>query len=240
MEKTSRLKQFVGVDEICQALNMSLSTLDRLRRSGKFPPAVNFTPGRAVWALDVIEAFIEKTAAAQAAALSKIAVTDPAKIKDADVPNTIAELGARLTGKEAKAIVGLLALDPDAEGGAMLTPVDDGAMAAYLAKSRKPENGQPGQHPHGALRYATECGAIAIDGDGIPPMLGVSVDVILEAMGFPGCLVVQRDRSVTVKWPLSLPYDPRDVRAAINEGFRRVLGTIDDNATAKSTTAPVV
>ena len=53
----SRLTQFVGVKEVCAALGISRSTLDRMRRDGGFPTAEQISPNRVGWRLDVIESF---------------------------------------------------------------------------------------------------------------------------------------------------------------------------------------
>jgi predicted DNA-binding transcriptional regulator AlpA len=52
-----RLTRFVGVKEVCAALGISRSTLDRMRRDGGFPVAEQISPNRVGWRLEVIESF---------------------------------------------------------------------------------------------------------------------------------------------------------------------------------------
>jgi predicted DNA-binding transcriptional regulator AlpA len=51
-----KLPQYVGVEEICEALGISRSTLDRDRKDGKFPPHVQIR-GRIKWPAEAVKEY---------------------------------------------------------------------------------------------------------------------------------------------------------------------------------------
>ena len=70
---TRGLPRYVGVQEVCAALGVSKSTLDRLRRHGEFPPHQQLSPGRVGWPVEVIEQHLM----AQARSVASHSVSNP-------------------------------------------------------------------------------------------------------------------------------------------------------------------
>lgn len=56
------LPRYVGIEQICTALGVSRSTLDRDRKDGKFPPHTKIR-GRVVWPADAVSKYVESRAA---------------------------------------------------------------------------------------------------------------------------------------------------------------------------------
>ncbi|MGD9805502.1 MAG: helix-turn-helix transcriptional regulator [Hyphomicrobiaceae bacterium] len=95
------LRRYVGVKEVCDALKISRSTLDRMRREGGFPQHQRISKNRVGWPVEVVEGHL----AAQANAVASRAVSDPDKLSPEDIERTARHLAARHLTRETGAKV---------------------------------------------------------------------------------------------------------------------------------------
>ncbi len=86
-----RVAQYVGVAEVCAALDISRSTLDRQRREGRFPAGVQISKNRVVWPVEVVEQHL----ATLATHLATHAKADPADLSPAELSDAAHDLAAR-------------------------------------------------------------------------------------------------------------------------------------------------
>lgn len=91
----TELPRYVGYAEIAEATGIDRRTLQRLIARGNFPKPDALPTKENRWRLEVIAEWLEKRNARQTAALSDLAVTDPAKLKPDQVVDALQQLGAR-------------------------------------------------------------------------------------------------------------------------------------------------
>lgn len=95
--KPQHLPQYVGPAEVCAALGISRSTLDRMRREGGFPVAEKLSPNRVGWRVDVIEEHRSRTGRALVShARADPAELSPAQLEDAALDAAAQHLSASL------------------------------------------------------------------------------------------------------------------------------------------------
>jgi predicted DNA-binding transcriptional regulator AlpA len=94
--RTNRgLPRYVGVGEVCDALQCSRSTLSRMRRDKLFPEAEQIAPNRVGWRVEVIEVHL----ATQARCVAKLGVADPATLEPDQLVNSARDLIAQAMSK---------------------------------------------------------------------------------------------------------------------------------------------
>ena len=92
---TIELSRYVGVKQVCHALGYSKSTLDRLRREGRFPAHQQLSPKRVGWRMDVIEAHMAK----QTMAVMQLSVSSPDDLEPDVLEDYARELAAMALSK---------------------------------------------------------------------------------------------------------------------------------------------
>ena len=94
--RTNRgLPRYVGVGEVCDALQCSRSTLSRMRRDKLFPEAEQIAPNRVGWRVEVLEQHF----ASQARSVAKLGVADPATLEPDQLIDSARDLIAQATSK---------------------------------------------------------------------------------------------------------------------------------------------
>ena len=80
--------RFVGVQEVYEALGISRSTLDRLRRDKAFPEATQLSPNRVGWTLEILNEWANE----RSMKLTRLAVADPEQLEPGEMLETAQEL----------------------------------------------------------------------------------------------------------------------------------------------------
>ncbi len=89
------LPRLVGYAEVCDALGVSKSTLERMVREGKFPKPVQLAPNRVGWQVDVVTAWL----ADRSTGLVAHAVTHPEDLEPDQLEDHARDLAARALSK---------------------------------------------------------------------------------------------------------------------------------------------
>ena len=93
--RNPRLKRFVGVAEVCDALGFSRSTFSRLRNDGAFPPHTQLSASRIGWPVEVIEQHL----ATQARCVASRGVVDPQDLEPDQLVDSARSLLAQAMSK---------------------------------------------------------------------------------------------------------------------------------------------
>jgi predicted DNA-binding transcriptional regulator AlpA len=97
-----KLPQYIGYDEVAEALWVHRRTVERMVENGLFPRPEQVSPNRVGWRIEVLLAHLDRTAKA----LTALAVTNPDDLPPEQLEPAICALGARLLSHESGTTVG--------------------------------------------------------------------------------------------------------------------------------------